>query len=124
MSDPASPVALRGCVAVAVQGGKDLTATVGIHFGRAPRFLLVRGSVGEGVRLLQNVHAGATQGAGAATASLLAREGVTAAIAGQFGPRAEEALRAGGVLPITVAPGTRAEAALANLQAEMLQTVD
>jgi predicted Fe-Mo cluster-binding NifX family protein len=123
MSEPIKPPAVRGCVAVAIHEGEDLQATVGIHFGRAPRFLLVRTDPEETVRVLENVHVGAAQGAGPATASLLIRQGVTAVLAGQFGPKAEDALRAGGILPITVVPGTTAETALMGLQAEMLQGI-
>jgi predicted Fe-Mo cluster-binding NifX family protein len=106
---------------VAVVEGEDLQAAVGPHFGRAPRFLLVRGGPGRTVTTLENTNVEAAQGAGAASASLLRRHGVTAVLAGQFGPKAEEALRAAGILPITVAPGTRANEALAHLQPEMLE---
>ena len=113
---------VRGCVAVAVVEGSDLSAAVGEHFGRSPRFLLVRGAA-ETVQVLDNTHAEAVQGAGPATASLLARHGVTAVIAGRFGPKAEDALRAAGVLPVVAEPGTKAEAALAGLQPEMIPAV-
>jgi predicted Fe-Mo cluster-binding NifX family protein len=107
-------------VAVAVVEGSDLSAAVGAHFGRSPRFLLVRES-GRNVQALDNPNVEAAQGAGPATASLLVRNGVTAVLAGQFGPKAEDALRAGGILPIVVSPGTKVEKALAGLQPEMLQ---
>ena len=120
MSERGERPAVRGCVAVAVVEGKDLSAAVGTHFGRSPRFLLVRGS-DEDVQVLDNSHAEAAQGAGPATASLLGRNGVTAVLAGQFGPKADDALRAGGIVPVVVAPGTKVEDALAGLQPEMLQ---
>ena len=123
MSDVGEHPAVRGCVAVAVREGSDLSAVVETHFGRSPRFLLVRGS-GEDVQVLDNSRAEAAQGAGPATASLLARNGVTAVVAGQFGPKAEDALRSGGILPVVVAPGTKVEEALAGLQPEMLQAAD
>jgi predicted Fe-Mo cluster-binding NifX family protein len=123
VSDLAQSAAVRGCVAVAVVEGEDLSAAVGVHFGRAPRFLLVRDRPERTVRAIENTNVGAAQGAGSATASLLLRCGVTAAVAGQFGPKAEDALRAGGILPITVAPGTKAEEALAHLPAEMLEDI-
>jgi len=113
--------AVRGCVAVAVVEGSDLSAAVGAHFGRSPRFLLVRA---EAVEAVDNSHTEAAQGAGPATASFLLRKGVTVVIAGQFGPKAEDALRAGGILPVAVDPGTKVRDALAGLQAEMLQAVD
>jgi predicted Fe-Mo cluster-binding NifX family protein len=122
MSDTAKRPAVRGCVAVAVVEGSDLTTGVGQHFGRSPRFLLVRGAA-ETVQVLENIHAEAVQGAGPATASLLARHGVTAVIAGRFGPKAEDALRAAGVLPVVAEPGTKAEAALAGLQPQMIAGV-
>ena len=62
-----------------------------------------------GVEAVDNPHAEAPQGAGPATASFLLRKGVTAVVAGQFGPKAEDALRAGGILPVAVAPGTKVE---------------
>jgi predicted Fe-Mo cluster-binding NifX family protein len=123
MSESTKSPAVRGCVAVAVHEGEDLKAAVGAHFGRAPRFLLVRADPEQTVQVLENIHVEAAQGAGPATASLLIRQGVTAVLAGQFGPKAEDALRAGGILPITVVPGTTAETALMGLQAEMLQGV-
>jgi predicted Fe-Mo cluster-binding NifX family protein len=104
---------VRGCVAVAVAEGTDLSGTVGEHFGRSPRFLLVREGSGNEVEVLENDHAEAPQGAGPATASLLRRHGVTAVLAGRFGPRAEDALRAAGILPVSVAPGTGVADALA-----------
>jgi predicted Fe-Mo cluster-binding NifX family protein len=121
VSDPIAVPSVRGCVAVAVVEGNDLQAAVGPHFGRAPRFLLVRGHPKKTVRILENAHVEATEGAGPAVASLLIRQGVTAVLAGQFGPKAEDALRAAGILPITVAPGTRANEALTHLQPEMLK---
>ena len=123
MSDATESPAVRGCVAVAVEEGEDLSAAVGIHFGRAPRFLLVRGRPERTVRTIENTHAGAAEGAGLATASLLRRHGVTAVLAGHFGPKAEDALRASGILPITVAPETAAKEALTHLEPQMLEEV-
>jgi len=123
MTDTSERPAARGCVAAAVVEGSDLSAAVGAHFGRSPRFLLVRDS-GESVEALDNSNAEAAQGAGPATASLLIRNGVTAVLAGHFGPKAEDALRAGGIVPIVVAEGTKVEEALAGLQPEMLQAPD
>jgi predicted Fe-Mo cluster-binding NifX family protein len=120
MTDPAKRPAVRGCVAVAVVEGSDLTTGVGEHFGRSPRFLLVRGEA-EAVQVLENTHAEAVQGAGPATASLLARHGVTAVIAGRFGPKAEDALRASGILPLAAQPGTAVETALGGLEPEMFE---
>ena len=111
---------VRGCVAVAVVEGSDVSAAVGEHFGRSPRFLLVRGS-GQDVQALDNSYAEAPSGAGPATASLPQRNGVTVVLAGRFGPKAEDALRAGGIRPVVVAPGTRVSTALAGLPAEMHQ---
>jgi predicted Fe-Mo cluster-binding NifX family protein len=114
---------VRGCVAVAVTEGSDLSAAVGAHFGRSPRFLLVEGA-GDAVRALDNTNAEAAQGAGPATASLLIRNRVTAVVAGQFGPKAEDALRDGGIVPVAVTPGTKALEALAALPAEMFEAAD
>ncbi len=122
MPEEATPV-VRGCVAVAVVEGTDLSAAVGEHFGRSPRFLLVREGSDPSVEVLENARAEAAQGAGPAAASLLRRHGVTAILAGRFGPKAEDALRAGGILPVPVAPGTSAADALAQLPAVMLQGV-
>jgi predicted Fe-Mo cluster-binding NifX family protein len=107
-------------VAVAVVEGADLSGTVGEHFGRSPRFLLVRGGGHDEVAVLENEHAESPQGAGPATASLLRRHGVTAVLAGRFGPRAEDALRAAGILPVSVAPGTGIADALARHSADVL----
>ena len=127
MSERGPRPAVRGCVAVAVVEGSDLSAAVGAHFGRS-RFARERSRMrresGRNVQALDNPNVEAAQGAGPATASLLVRNGVTAVLAGQFGPKAEDALRAGGILPIVVSPGTKVEKALAGLQPEMLQAAD
>jgi predicted Fe-Mo cluster-binding NifX family protein len=117
MDEGFDPRRIRGCVAVAIEDGSDLSAAVGAHFGRSPRFLLVQGGPEGGVRVVDNPHAEAAQGAGPAAASLLVREGVTTVLAGQFGPKAEEALRGGGIVPVAVRPGTGAREALAGLPA-------
>jgi predicted Fe-Mo cluster-binding NifX family protein len=117
MSDAAESTA-RACVAVAVVEGEDLSAVVGAHFGRSPRFLLVREGV---VETLENAHAEAAQGAGPATVSLLVRHGVTAVVAGQFGPKADDALRTGGIAAYAVRPGTRVADALERLRSGALE---
>jgi predicted Fe-Mo cluster-binding NifX family protein len=117
MDERFDPRLVRGCVAVAVEDGSDLSAAVGAHFGRSPRFLLVQGGPEAAVRVVENPHVDAAQGAGPAAASLLVREGVTTVLAGQFGPKAEDALRGGGLLPVAVQPGTGVREALAELQA-------
>jgi predicted Fe-Mo cluster-binding NifX family protein len=113
MSEGQAPT-VRGCVAVAVAEGADPSAVVSEHFGRAPRFLLFREGSDRAVQVLENARAEVPQGAGPATASLLKRHGVTAVLAGRFSPRAEDALRAGGILPVSVAPGTSVADALAE----------
>lgn len=119
-----SDAGARGCVAVAVVEGTDLSGTVGEHFGRSPRFLLVREGSDSAVRVVENEHAEAAQGAGPATASLLRRLGVTTVVAGRFGPRAEDALRAAGILPVVVTPGTVVAEALAQQPDLALPQVD
>jgi len=123
MSDAPGPDARAECVAVSVVEGEDLSAAVGEHFGRAPRFLLVRGGRDGSVEVLENANAEAAQGAGPATASFLIRLGVTAVVAGHFGPKAESALRAGGITLLTISPGTRVEAALERLRSGVLETI-
>ncbi len=103
-------------VAISLGEGADLTASVGERFGRARRFLLVRGGPEGTVESIDNPSAEATQGAGPAAASLLQRHGVSAVLAGQFGPKAEQVLRAGGITPVSVAPGTVISEALRQLQ--------
>jgi len=78
MSDAETTPTLRGCVAVAVEAGSDLSAAVGEHFGRSPRFLLVREDPERSIQVLENTGGDAARGAGPATASLLVRNGVTA----------------------------------------------
>jgi predicted Fe-Mo cluster-binding NifX family protein len=118
MAKEFDPRSLRGCVAVAVVEGSDLSTEVGAHFGRSPRFILVRGGAELSVQAIENPNVEAAHGAGPATASLLIREGVTAVVAGQFGPKAETALRAGGILPVVVRPGTGLREALAGVEME------
>jgi predicted Fe-Mo cluster-binding NifX family protein len=106
------------CVAICLADGADLTADVGERFGRARRFLLVRGGAEGTVEAVDNPSCEVAQGAGPAAASFLQRRGVTTVLAGQFGPKAEQVLRAGGITPVCVAPGTVASEALKRLQNE------
>jgi len=117
-----SPVA--DCVAVPVAGGEGLQAAVNPQFGRARRFLLFRRGPDGPIEILENPNADAAQGAGPATASLLARQGVRAVLAGRFGPRAQDALRAADIASVVVPPGVTVAEALEFLRAETLEKVE
>jgi predicted Fe-Mo cluster-binding NifX family protein len=94
-----------------VAEGKDLSVAVNPQFGRAPRFLLFRGGPTGPIEVLDNPNVEAAQGAGPATASLLARQGVKVVLAGRFGPRAHQTLEAAGIREVMVPSGlTVAEA--------------
>ncbi|MBN1774304.1 MAG: NifB/NifX family molybdenum-iron cluster-binding protein [Deltaproteobacteria bacterium] len=95
---------MNGRLAVPVRDGVGLQARLDRQLGRAAAFVVVDldGSV-EPVYLI-NEGVQAEQGAGIGAAALLLQHGVTAVAAEHFGPKAEQALRAGGAALYT-APG-------------------
>jgi predicted Fe-Mo cluster-binding NifX family protein len=106
-----------GCVAVAVAEGEDLQAAVSPQFGRASRFLLFREGPEGAIELLDNPNVAAAHGAGPATASLLVRQGVRAVLAGRFGPRAQDVLRAADIATVVVPPEITVAQALERVRA-------
>ncbi|NMC68910.1 MAG: dinitrogenase iron-molybdenum cofactor biosynthesis protein [Myxococcales bacterium] len=95
---------MSGRLALPVRDGEGLQARLDAHFGRAPAFVVVDPDGTEPPRRLVNDGAQAEHGAGIGAAALLLRHGVTAVAAERFGPKAEQALRAGGVA-LFLAPG-------------------
>lgn len=88
--------------------GETLDHTVCEQFGRCPFFLLVDTET-QATQVRANPGALANSGAGIAAANEVAASGATAVIAGQFGPKAEQALRAANIRMIA-ARGTIADA--------------
>ncbi|MGI5861026.1 MAG: NifB/NifX family molybdenum-iron cluster-binding protein [Myxococcales bacterium] len=103
-------------MAIAIQGGSDLDARVDPHFGRAERFLVADAETGALVEVRDNTAAGDAHGAGTGAAGLVADLGAGEAIAGRFGPKAYDALRALGVAMYQVPEGLSARDALAQLR--------
>jgi len=95
---------MSGKLAVPIGDGEGLQARVDAQFGRAPAFVVVDPDGAEPPRRLANEGAQAEHGAGIGAAALLLRHGVTAVVAERFGPKAEQALRAGGAA-LFLAPG-------------------
>ena len=90
--------------------GKDLTSSVDPRFGRGSYFLVFDTS-DESLEVVengQNVHA--AQGAGVQAAENVARKNVDIVVAGNFGPKAFQALEAAGIKVALWADGTVSEA--------------
>lgn len=101
-----------GIVAVATpQGGSD--DQVSPVFGRCQKFTLfdVGGEQVEEVEVIDNEHASAERGAGTQVVAQLAREGVEAVIAGNFGPKVFPVFEETGVKPYVAGNLAAAEAA-------------
>ena len=76
---------------------KGLDDRMDERFGRAEAFLVVDAESGQPVETIDNTMVGAPQGAGTGAASMLKSAGVDTVIAGRFGPKASDALRAHGI---------------------------
>ncbi len=87
----------------------SLDATVDPRFGRCAYFVVVDPGTMQ-FEGLENVNAGSPQGAGIATAQMIAGKGVEAVLTGNCGPNAYQALEAAGVKVVTGVTGTVREA--------------
>ncbi|WP_421901586.1 NifB/NifX family molybdenum-iron cluster-binding protein [Maridesulfovibrio sp.] len=81
------------------------------RFGRAAGFVVFDSETGESRFVDNSGNAQVAGGAGLQTAQLLADQGVSVAISGTFGPKAEQALQAGRIEMVTVQSGTVRELA-------------
>lgn len=111
---------MSGLLAIAVADGAGLEAPVHEQFGRAPAFLLVDPGAQDRAVRLANDGAAAEHGAGIGAAAQLLRQRVVAVVAARFGPKAEEALRRGGVALYIAPPGTPATEVLVRFRAGAL----
>ena len=84
-------------VVVSAVDGSGLGAAMDPRFGRAPFFVVVDLGSGEALKVVENRAAGDAHGAGIAAARQISELGAQAVIAGRFGPKAGDALRALGV---------------------------
>ncbi len=91
-------------VAVSAQA-EGLEATADPRFGRAQWFVIVNTDTME-ARSIQNTAANSMQGAGIQAAQLVANEKVEAVVAGNFGPNAGGALKAGNIKLFSFSGGT------------------
>ena len=87
----------------------SLDATVDPRFGRCAYFVVVDPETMQ-FEGLENANAGSPQGAGIATAQMIAGKGVEAVLTGNCGPNAYQALEAAGVKVVTGVTGTIREA--------------
>ena len=92
-------------VAVTSQGS-DLDSQVDPRFGRAVQFIVVNTDTGEFTAHDNSQNLNATHGAGIQSGQNVVAFGVEAIITGNVGPKAEDALKAGGVKIYTGATGT------------------
>lgn len=93
--------------------GTTLDSAVDPRFGRAAKFLLLDTDTGA-VEAHDNVQSlNAAQGAGIQSAETVSRLGAAVIITGHCGPKAFRTLQAAGILVVTGATGTVAEAVAA-----------
>ena len=97
-------------IGVAAMGG-SLDALVSAQFGRCPYFVIVDSET-MAIEPFSNSAGTMAGGAGPAAVQELVRRGAEVVLAGRFGPKAESALRAGGVR-FALAAGTVREAVAA-----------
>lgn len=90
-------------------GGTTLDAKVDPRFGRCSYFVLVDTDSLD-FKAVENASAASAQGAGIATAQMVAGEGVDAVLTGNCGPNAYQALEAAGIKVVTGVAGTVREA--------------
>jgi len=100
-------------VRVAVSAsGPSLDSNVDPRFGRCPCFVIVDTETGEH-EVLDNASVAASQGAGIATAQMIAGKQVSAVLTGNCGPNAYQALSAAGIDVISGVSGTVSDAVAA-----------
>jgi len=92
--------------------GPSLDAQVDPRFGRCAYFLIVD-PVSLAYEPVENASIAASQGAGIATAQMIADKGVEAVLTGNCGPNAYQALSAAGVAVMTGVTGTVRDAVAA-----------
>ncbi len=83
-------------VAISVNDGRGLDASLNPRFGRAPYYVLTDKEAKES-EVFSNPHADASHGAGPGVASLLRQKEAQVVISGRFGPKAHDALKAMGI---------------------------
>jgi predicted Fe-Mo cluster-binding NifX family protein len=99
--------------------GASLDAPLDPRFGRAARFIVVKGDAFTVHDNTPNLNA--TQGAGIQAAEAVSQLGANVVITGHCGPKAFRALQAAGIQVVTGAAGTVREA-VARFQRGELQT--
>lgn len=108
-------------IVVACSTDAGLDAPVDPHFGRAAHFVIADSEDGSLLRQLVNDAAQAAHGAGTGAAGLVGQHHATAVLAGNFGPKAYQALTALGVEMWLVPTGSTVRAALAAQRAGELE---
>ncbi|NPA49958.1 MAG: dinitrogenase iron-molybdenum cofactor biosynthesis protein [Thermodesulfobacteria bacterium] len=88
--------------------GKDLTARVDPHFGRAAYFIIYDLET-DSWEVFENPAATEARGAGIAAATFLAEKGVDVIVTGHCGPKAFSVLKAAGIKVANVSGKTVAE---------------
>lgn len=100
--------------------GKDLESPVDPRFGRCPYFVILE-EEGDGFEVMENTAGQAFQGAGISAAQMIAEKGVTAVIAGNFGPKALWVLGQAGVKLYGFSGGAVEEAREAYRKGELTE---
>ena len=102
-------------VAIAVSDASGLDAPGDPRFGRARRLSCCATGAGSDAEAIGNPNVEAAHGAGTGAAALMARSGVRDVIAGEFGPKAYQALAAAKITMWVAPPGRTARELLALL---------
>jgi predicted Fe-Mo cluster-binding NifX family protein len=99
-------------IAIAAESGSDLNAKLDPRFGRAAYFLIVDTEKGTLLEAVNNSNVEAAHGAGTGSAALMGEKKAEAVIAGLFGPKAFDTLKALGINAYIGAKGSTAAEAL------------
>lgn len=103
-------------VAIPAVDDSGLGAAMDPRFGRAPFYALLDMKSGDLLEIVPNTAAEAAHGAGTQAARLMREQGVQTVIAGRFGPKATDALRALGIEYRTAPEGLTVGQALEKLK--------
>lgn len=92
-------------IAVTAIDRSGLTAEIDPHFGRASYFTIIEPD-SMAVEMVENKAKDAAGGAGVSAAQTVVEQGVEVVIAGSFGPKAFDSLKAAGIKLYSCAKGT------------------
>lgn len=108
-------------IALAAEGGSDLNVKLDPRFGRASFFLIVDTEEDRLIEAIKNDNVEAAHGAGTGSAALIGKKKAGAVIAGRFGPKAYDALKALGIDAFLAPEGVTVAEALQSFKQGKLE---